>query len=168
MVHIGVGYPIKIPDLYRLHLQRLKATNTGSQILVNTRVVKLLQEDPEVPGSPVIGAIVQRMSPDGSSGKYLEVRAKVVVLATGGFQGSKELRARFIGSGADNMFVRSNVGSVGDGLRLATAVGAATSAGLSTYYGHLMASPVRREDVTPEEFLPLAQYRKCTSLPRST
>lgn len=131
--------------------------------MTNTRVVKLIHENANVPGSRVIGAIVQRTSANGSTnGKYIEVRAKVVVMATGGFQGSNELRSRFIGPGAEDMFVRSNVGSVGDGLRLAAEAGATTSTGLSTYYGHLLASPVKREDVTPQDFLLLAQYRRYT------
>lgn len=81
-------------------------------------------------------------------------------MATGGFQGSPEMRARYIGPGADNLFVRSNSGSVGDGLKLASSVGAGTSSGLSTYYGHLMAAPLKREDITPKEFLAMAQYRE--------
>lgn len=133
--------------------------------MISTRVVKLIHENADVPGSRVIGAIVQRTSNDGSaSGKYIEIRANIVVMATGGFQGSNELRSRFIGSGAENMFVRSNVGSVGDGLRLATESGATTSTGLSTYYGHLLASPVKREEVTPQDYLLLAQYRKAGAI----
>lgn len=124
---------------------------------VNTQVVKLVQEDEGVPGSRIVGAVLQQTN--GHQNKYVDVRAKVVIMATGGFQGSKELRARYLGPGADNLFVRSNAGSVGDGLRLSGLVGAGTSSGLATYYGHLMAAPLRREDITPKEFLLLAQYR---------
>lgn len=94
-----------------------------------------------------------------SSRVLCEVKAKIVVLATGGFQGSPALTSQYLGPGADNIFVRSNRGSVGDGLKLATEVGAGTSRGMSTYYGHLLASPLRREDVDPKDYLPLAQYR---------
>lgn len=48
-----------------------------------------------------------------------------------------------LGQGGDNIFVRSNRGSVGDGLTLATAVGAGTSRGMNTYYGHLLAAYVQ-------------------------
>lgn len=92
----------------------------------------------------------------------------MVIAATGGFQGSPELRARYIGPGADNLFVRSNSGSVGDGLRLASLAGAGTSSGLATYYGHLMAAPLRREDITPKEYLALAQYRELPPDERSS
>lgn len=157
MYYTGIGYPIKIPMLYQLHAKRLRESNTGSQVWVNTQVVKLIQENDGVQGSRIVGAVLQRSN--GAQSMYIEVRANVVVMATGGFQGSKEMRARYLGPGADNLFVRSNTGSVGDGLRLAGLVGAGSSSGLATYYGHLMAAPLRRADITPKEFLLLAQYR---------
>lgn len=83
-----------------------------------------------------------------------------MVLATGGFQGNAGLTSTHLGQGADNIFVRSNRGSVGDGLTLATAVGAGTSAGMNTYYGHLLAAPLRADKVDPKDFLSLAQYRE--------
>jgi hypothetical protein len=129
--------------------------------LTHATVVKLIQEAPEIVGSRITGAIVRHQKP-GSSPVLYEVRAKIVVLATGGFQGSSSLTATYLGQGGDNIFVRSNSGSVGDGLTLATAVGAGTSRGMNTYYGHLLAAPVRVEQVNPKDYLPLAQYRKIT------
>lgn len=144
-----------------MHKRRIENSGTGSQILLNTQVVKLLQEWPGVAGSRVIGAIL-RCAPSSISGSptHIEVRAKNVVMATGGFQGSPDLTSRHIGLGGDNIFVRSNIGSVGDGLTAASNIGAATSRGMSTFYGHLLAAPLLREDVDPKNFLPLAQYRK--------
>ncbi|RFU26077.1 hypothetical protein B7463_g10261, partial [Scytalidium lignicola] len=156
---IGIGYPIKIPSLHELHLKKIKGSKTGSEVFLNTSVVKLLQERPGVPGSRVVGAIIRRNSAEGRQSQYLEVKAKIVVLATGGFQGSPSLTARYLGQGGDNIFVRSNRGSVGDGLTLATCVGAGTSRGMNTYYGHLLAAPLRAEDVDPKDYLPLAQYQ---------
>jgi hypothetical protein len=122
--------------------------------------VQLIQERPGVLGSRVLGAIIRREFPDGKVPQYLEVRAKIVTLATGGFQGSPSLTSRYLGQGGNNMFVRSNRGSVGDGLNLASSVGAGSSRGMNTYYGHLLAAPLRAEYVDPKDFLPLAQYRK--------
>lgn len=122
-------------------------------------MVKLIQQQPGVPGSRVVGAIIRRNSP-GATESYYEVRAKVVVMATGGFQGSSQMTATYLGEGADNMFVRSNPGSVGDGLGLASRAGAGTSRGMNTYYGHLLAAPVRAQNVDPRDYLPLAQYRE--------
>lgn len=126
-------------------------------------MVKLIQENSHVPGSRVLGAILRRSGPAGQAATYIKVQAKQVVLATGGFQGSSDLTSKHLGPGADNIFVRSNKGSVGDGLKLASSVGAGNSRGMGTYYGHLLAAPLRREAVDPKDFLPLAQYRKSTS-----
>ncbi|KJK63788.1 FAD binding domain protein [Aspergillus parasiticus SU-1] len=155
---IGIGFPIKIPDLHLHHQQRVR-DNTGSRIFTNTAVVKLLQEQPGVPGSRIVGAIIRCRPGDGAGAIYYEVKAQLVVLATGGFQGNSELTSMHLGQGGDNIFVRSNRGSVGDGLTLATAVGAGTSRGMNTYYGHLLAAPLRSEDVDPKDFLSLAQYQ---------
>ncbi|KAJ5414124.1 hypothetical protein N7509_000751 [Penicillium cosmopolitanum] len=150
---IGIGFPIKVPHLHNLHRKRIESSNTGSEIWTSTTVVKLLQECPGVSGSRIKGAIVRR------EGSHCQVTAKTVVIATGGFQGSSSLTAQYLGQGADNIFVRSNKGSVGDGLNLAVGVGAATSRGMNTYYGHLMAAPLRADQVDPKDYLPLAQYQ---------
>ncbi|KAE8380414.1 hypothetical protein BDV26DRAFT_302845 [Aspergillus bertholletiae] len=155
---IGIGFPIKIPHLHLYH-QHIINKNKGSQIFTNTAVVKLLQEEPGVPGSRLVGAIIRRGPMDGTGVVYYRVKAQQVVLATGGFQGNAELTSRHLGPGGDNIFVRSNRGSVGDGLTLATAVGAGTSRGMDTYYGHLLAAPLRSAKVDPKDFLPLAQYQ---------
>lgn len=157
---LGIGFPIKIPNLHSLHRRRIESSNTGSNIWTNTTVVQLLQENPGVPGSQINGAVVRRESPSGQSPSYFRVTAKKVVLATGGFQGSSSLTAQYLGQGADNIFVRSNKGSVGDGLSLAVGAGAATSRGMNSYYGHLMAAPLRADQVDPKDYLPLAQYRE--------
>ncbi|KAL5357113.1 hypothetical protein BJX96DRAFT_181215 [Aspergillus floccosus] len=156
---IGIGFPIKIPHLHEYHQKRIRDSNTGSEIFTDTSVVKLIQEQPGVRGSRVIGAIIRRGAPDSPRARYYEVKANVVVLATGGFQGSSRLTSAHLDLGGDNIFVRSNRGSVGDGLDLAMSVGAGTSRGMNTYYGHLLAAPVRAEDVDPKDYLPLAQYQ---------
>ncbi|KAE8359949.1 hypothetical protein BDV27DRAFT_168212 [Aspergillus caelatus] len=156
---IGIGFPIKIPHLHIHHQQRIQNNNKGSQIFTNTAVVKVLQEQPGVPGSRIVGAIIRRGPVDGTGAVYYEVKAQHVVLATGGFQGNAELTSMHLGQGGDNIFVRSNRGSVGDGFRLATAVGSGTSRGMNTYYGHLLAAPLRSKEVNPKDFLSLAQYQ---------
>ena len=73
-----------------------------------------------------------------------EIRAGAVVLATGGFQGSADLVRRLVGGGAERMPVRANPHSVGDGLRMGQAAGAAPGGALDSFYGHLLPSPLRR------------------------
>lgn len=75
---------------------------------------------------------------------------ELAVLATGGFQGSPSMMAKYLGEDGDNVFVRSDQGSVGDALGLAIAVGAGTS---STYSG-------RGCHLKLQDYLPLAQYRE--------
>ncbi|OJK00106.1 hypothetical protein ASPACDRAFT_1868574 [Aspergillus aculeatus ATCC 16872] len=155
----SIGFPINIPHLHRYHQQRIRDSHTQSRILTNTSVVQLLQEQPGVAGSRLVGAIIRTTGPRDEDAQYCTVTAKMVVLATGGFQGSAQLTSTHLGPGGDNIFVRSNKGSVGDGLALASAAGAGTSRGMGTYYGHLLAAPLRAEDVDPKEFLALAQYQ---------
>jgi succinate dehydrogenase/fumarate reductase flavoprotein subunit len=157
--HLGIGFPIQIHVLHKSHQRRIAASENGSRILTNTSIVKLTQDGPQVPGSRVNGAIICEHKP-GASVVYYQVKAKLVVLATGGFQGSPSMTAKYVGHGGDNIFVRSNRGSVGDGLSLGIAAGAGTSKGLNTFYGHLLAAPLRAEDANPHDYLPLAQYRK--------
>lgn len=159
LMSTGIGFPIKIPHLHNLHRSRIESSKTGSDIWTNSTVVKLLQENPGVTGSRIKGAMIRR------EGSLYQVTAKTVVLATGGFQGSSSLTAQYLGQGADNIFVRSNRGSVGDGLNLAVGAGAATSRGMNTYYGHLMAAPLRADQVDPKDYLPLAQYRELSIHP---
>ena len=76
------------------------------------------------------------------------------ILATGGFQGDRELVRRHVTPEADALVLRANPWSAGDGLRLALARGAETSVGLDEFYGRNLAAAPRIE---PEDFVPLAQ-----------
>jgi fumarate reductase flavoprotein subunit len=76
------------------------------------------------------------------------------ILATGGFQGDRELVREHVTPEADALVLRANPWSTGDGLRLALARGAETSAGLDEFYGRNLAAAPRIE---PEDFVPLAQ-----------
>ena len=78
-----------------------------------------------------------------------------VVLATGGFQGDRELVRRHVTPEADHLLLRANRWSTGDGLSLGSRPGAATSAGMAEFYGRNMPAPPAR--VTESEFVPLAQ-----------
>lgn len=91
-----------------------------------------------------------------------ELRADAVLLATGGFQGDRELVKAFLGWDADDALVRSALGSVGDGFRMARAAGAAASRGLGTFYGHTVPVPLSAWE--PEHYLPLTQYHSTWSV----
>src|SRR5690606_32442688 len=68
----------------------------------------------------------------------LRVESAAVILATGGFQASREERERRMPELGPGILLRSNPGSTGEGLRAALALGAATAGDLGTFYGHLI------------------------------
>jgi succinate dehydrogenase/fumarate reductase flavoprotein subunit len=76
-----------------------------------------------------------------------------VVLATGGFQGDRELVRRYVTPEA--LLLRANPWSAGDGLRLGMAAGASATAGMDEFYGRNMPAPPAR--VEESDFVPLAQ-----------
>ena len=77
-----------------------------------------------------------------------------VILATGGFQGSRELVRRFVRPGGE-LLLRANRWSAGDGMAFAVSRGAGLSAGLDEFYGRAMPAPPAA--VTEERFVDLAQ-----------
>ena len=72
---------------------------------------------------------------------FATVKAPAVILATGGFQGSPELRARYLGRWADQMVLRGNIYSTGDGFQAALRAGATTAGPFSRFYGHMVPAP---------------------------
>jgi succinate dehydrogenase/fumarate reductase flavoprotein subunit len=78
-----------------------------------------------------------------------------VVLATGGFQASRELVREWITPEADALFLRATPWSTGDGLALGRAAGASTTLGMDEFYGRNMPAPPAR--VAEAQFVQLAQ-----------
>ncbi len=78
-----------------------------------------------------------------------------VILATGGFQGDRELVREHVTPEADHLLLRANPWSTGDGLRLGLAAGGTTSAGMDEFYGRNMPAPPAR--MGEADFVPLAQ-----------
>jgi succinate dehydrogenase/fumarate reductase flavoprotein subunit len=138
----GVAHRIDIHGLLHAWRGRIEAAGT---IDFETAAVEPIVEDGAVRGAHVRG-------PGGTE----TIHAGAVVLATGGFQGDADLRRRLIGPGADEMLVRSNQHSAGDGLRIGLAAGAGRSGALDSFYGHLLPSPLR--SFGPDDYLPLTQY----------
>src|SRR5207248_4944996 len=75
-----------------------------------------------------------------------------LLLATGGFQGSRDLVERYVRPAAP-LRLRANPWSSGDGLRLGLARGAAVTAGMDEFYGRNMPDA----PFTEAEFVPAAQ-----------
>jgi fumarate reductase flavoprotein subunit len=77
-----------------------------------------------------------------------------VVLATGGFQGDRDLVRRHITPEAESLVIRANPQSTGDGLRLGLAAGAELTPGMEEFYGrNLAAAP----QIPSEKFVCLSQ-----------
>lgn len=142
-VLFGRGYRIDIVGHIRQCASDVE--KAGGHVVRATQVRKLRTD-----GGVVVGATLDHA--DGS----VEVDAGRVLIATGGFQGSPEMRAQLIHPAARDMPLRANQSSVGDGLRLAVSVGAANAGPNPGFYGHLFCSPVA---VTkPADFINYAQY----------
>ena len=145
---VGIGYRIE-PDTVSAGVvplvEAFKAA--GGRLSVNTAAVAFCADYSE----GVTGAVSR------AAGRAIrKIRAKAVVLATGGYQGDLELVTRYITPWADRLHLRSNQYSTGDGLRLATGIGVAVSRGLNAFYGHLLPAPPAR--IEPALFRVLAQF----------
>ncbi|MAG37504.1 MAG: hypothetical protein CL878_14810 [Dehalococcoidia bacterium] len=108
-----------------------RLTEGGGSILTDTAL-----RDIRLTARGAVGS-VRALGPDG----FVDVTAPAVILATGGFQGSPELRARYMGRWSDRMVLRAQAQSTGDGLLAALGAGAATAGPFSRFYGHMMPAP---------------------------
>jgi len=89
------------------------AERAGIQVEYGARALELLQDDAGVRGVRLRQA-----------GATREEHADAVVLASGGFQSSAEMRARYLGPGWDLAKVRGTKYNTGDGLQMALRAGA--------------------------------------------
>jgi hypothetical protein len=90
-----------------------------------------------------------------------------VVLATGGFQGDRELVRRHVTPEAEHLVLRANPWSAGDGLRLGLEAGGSLTGGLGEFYGRNLPAPPAR--IEPARFVGLAQlYARYATVRSST
>jgi len=93
-------------------------------------------QDLETRGGRITG--LRAVSSDSTA---IDIEARAVVLATGGFQGNPELLTRYVTPHAGCLYLRANPWSTGDGFLAATEAGAAVTPWLDTFYGHALAAP---------------------------
>jgi len=115
----------------------------GARLLLNRRLLSLEREES---GAFVVGV--------DAAGKSERWQARSVILATGGYQGNRELLTRYVGSEADYLMIRSWPGCTGDGFLAGLAAGAGASRGLGSFYGHTMPAAA----VPLEEYQPITPY----------
>ena len=123
---------VLLPDA-RATMEHLAAriTEGGGTILTATPLRELRQDG----RGRASGGLA--LAPEG----FVEIQARAVMIATGGFQASPDLRARYFGRWADRIVVRSNPYSTGDGFTAALGLGAGTIGPFSRFYGHMVPAP---------------------------
>lgn len=92
-----------------------KLDELGVPLLCGVKGVELVLDD----SGAICGAKAESKAAD------YEITAKAVILATGGFDASKEMKAKYSPI-AENDFPLSSKGNVGDGINMGMAIGAAT------------------------------------------
>ncbi|MBS1676595.1 MAG: FAD-binding protein [Actinobacteria bacterium] len=130
----GVGHQTDMAALFRAY--RAAVEGAGGVILTEAEPLRLLVEDGAVRGAEV------RLA----GGEARELRAPATLLATGGYAGDRELRARHIHPNAADLPLRANRYSAGAGLRLGEEAGAAFGLEDACFYGHLMARGLAMPD----------------------
>jgi succinate dehydrogenase/fumarate reductase flavoprotein subunit len=125
---------------------RSSIQSAGGWLVTDSIVSRLLMGDRRV-----VGGVVE--SSDGS----VVVNARHVLIATGGFQNSAEMRALHLEGDGASLMVRSNPASDGQGIALGQAVGGALSEHMSGWYGHTFPYPWPGT-LEPEDFLPVVQF----------
>ncbi|MFN4088609.1 MAG: FAD-dependent tricarballylate dehydrogenase TcuA [Alphaproteobacteria bacterium] len=89
------------------------AEREGIEVLYEARAISLVADDDGVHGVKV-----------RQNGKTFAVKARSVVIASGGFEANPEWRTRYLGPGWDLAKVRGTRYNVGDGIKMAMDVGA--------------------------------------------
>lgn len=125
----SAGWQIDVPAFLR-RAERV-VEDAGGWVVRDAWTKSLLTQDGRVVGA--------RVNQDGQA---FTVGATATLLATGGFGGNPGLRGELIGPQAKDLLVRANPFSIGDGLRLGTAAGAAVTGHTPGFYGHLIPAPL--------------------------
>jgi tricarballylate dehydrogenase len=103
----GGGHGLQ--DMHFNHVE-----SRGIEVLYGARALELSQDS----SGAVDGALVA--VPGGKQ----KIRAKAVILACGGFESNPEMRARYLGQNWDLVKVRGTRYNTGDGIKMATDLGA--------------------------------------------
>jgi succinate dehydrogenase/fumarate reductase flavoprotein subunit len=131
----GRGVETDMTGLIAACERRVRDSDRG-ELLLGTKTERLIIDDERVRGAEVVTA-------DGATRR---IEARSTLLATGGFGGDPELRARHIHPLARDLPLRANPHSTGDGLRLGLQADAAFGREDAGFYGHLVPSHVPARD----------------------
>lgn len=137
----GLDWPGHGPDEMIKALTR-KLEAAGGTLHRDAEVLELIME-----GEACIGLQVRM-----GGGALIDVTAKSVLIADGGFQGNPHMVGKYIAKRPDLLVQRSAGTATGDGIRLAEAAGAELIF-MERFYGHFLA----REAMQREGFSPYPQ-----------
>ena len=152
--------PGGVPELQRLVYERLDDDLRWLESL-GARVTGRETGNPRTVGvrfdtASLTGALVRQGAEIRLGEPLLELPdAASVVLATGGFQASRELVEEWITPEAGSLALRATPWSTGDGLTLGLRAGARRTGGMDEFYGRNMPAPPAR--VGEADFVGLAQ-----------
>ncbi|MDX2355891.1 FAD-dependent oxidoreductase [Dietzia sp. PP-33] len=128
VLRYGIGHAFDTNRYLDACAREIKAA--GNTIHTGAHVQGLVTE-----ADAVVGATVRT-----GDGEVRELRARNVLLATGGFQANAELVEKHLHPLASRFPLRSNPNSDGGGLTLAESAGAAIGFDDAGFYGHLIPS----------------------------
>lgn len=128
VLRYGIGHAFDTVQYLDACVREIKSG--GGAVHTGAQVQRLLVE-----GDAVVGAAIRF-----ADGSERDVRARTVLLATGGFQANAELIDRHLHPLASSFPLRSNPNSDGGGLALAEEVGADLGFPDAGFYGHLIPS----------------------------
>lgn len=128
LVWEGRGPDVTLRDMGK------RFTHAGGQLRLGTRAESLIMEGGRITG---IAAL--------SGDQRVQIHARAVVLADGGFQADPELFRAHIGPAPEGVKQRGAANGTGDALRMAQAVGADTTE-LRGFYGHVLSRQALHDD----------------------
>ncbi|MGY6026421.1 FAD-dependent oxidoreductase [Streptomyces spinosirectus] len=143
---LGFGRGHQVDTNHYLDACERLVRDRGQQVLTGTSTRSLVTENGVVKGAECV-------LPDGSARR---IDAAWTLLASGGFQGDRHLRAAHVHPNAADIGLRANPHSRGAGLALGRTAGAAFGPEDAGFYGHLIPAGVSLAD--PARFVDLALY----------
>jgi fumarate reductase flavoprotein subunit len=136
----GLDWKGRGPDV-TLRTLAANLEQRGGSMLRNTPATALMEQDGRCTGVETAGAAGPR-----------QFKARAVILADGGFQGNSELVRQYISAAPEKLKQRGAGTGVGDGLRMAQALGAHVT-GTNYFYGHMLS----RDAFTNDKVWPYPQ-----------
>jgi fumarate reductase flavoprotein subunit len=120
----GLDWEGRGGDVVMRHLEQ-NLVKRGGELMRGTQATELVVENGACTGVIAL-----------QNGASMQINARAVVIADGGFAANPQMVAQYITPRADRVLARVGPGANGDGIRLAEAAGAAIG-GFGAFYGHV-------------------------------